>query len=476
MIFENAQNHSINDTLIAAREKWESRWRRLPFHLSYESDEAADDQQLALQCMKFIVKDVWRANSENWEKFLDIAGTHVAILEDRIYDFPADESQADGIWRNSNNWLKTERTMFQHLDTLREVQNSLKDIADDPSSSENAWLETNEADYERLATQVQEDLVKPTDSLSDLMYKSVGIRDSRHSLQLSYSMWRLSWITFVFLPLSFVASCFGMNVDTLQDNPSVSWFFVIAVPLMVVVLIGYNILQRTIAQRPDPYPRGVYERLFQELSSDFPLLWTRNGPRDLLAGPTHGSSGPRMGSELGTMPVRRRGFIRSRADAFKWKLVQHWNAPAETIARNVRDRADAFDGLDSWSRAKRILTRRWTAEIGKGVAKRLSDPGYAEDGRNADIGKAAMKGEGGKSPGRTDEKVHMAEADGHDEPNDLGVHVPVTVRVTKSMTEPIEAVPTPPGSERASSAGRNSNRQWMVEEHKADWLHRQSVS
>ena len=58
------------------------------------------------------------------------------------------------------------------------------------------------------------------------MYKSVGIRDSRHSLQLGTSMWRLSWITFIFLPLTFLVGFFGMNVDTFANDPSVKWYAV----------------------------------------------------------------------------------------------------------------------------------------------------------------------------------------------------------------------------------------------------------
>jgi len=46
------------------------------------------------------------------------------------------------------------------------------------------------------------------------MYRSVAIRDSHASLQLGSSMWRLSWITFIFLPATFIAAFFGMNVET----------------------------------------------------------------------------------------------------------------------------------------------------------------------------------------------------------------------------------------------------------------------
>ena len=62
------------------------------------------------------------------------------------------------------------------------------------------------------------DLVRPvcfqprvpseTDRLQ--MYKSISIRDSRQSLELNASLWRLSWITFIFLPLTFLVGFFGM--------------------------------------------------------------------------------------------------------------------------------------------------------------------------------------------------------------------------------------------------------------------------
>lgn len=46
------------------------------------------------------------------------------------------------------------------------------------------------------------------------MYKSVSIRDARKSVELNTSLWRLSWITFILLPLTFLVGAFGMNVDT----------------------------------------------------------------------------------------------------------------------------------------------------------------------------------------------------------------------------------------------------------------------
>ena len=64
------------------------------------------------------------------------------------------------------------------------------------------------------------------------MYKSVAIRDTRLSLELNASLWRLSWITFIFLPLTFLSGFFGMNVDLFADEPSIKWYFVAAAVLV----------------------------------------------------------------------------------------------------------------------------------------------------------------------------------------------------------------------------------------------------
>ena len=87
IIFENSQSGSIEDTLITARQQWESRWRRLPFYLAYESHDVSNDDSMALECMKIVLQDVWKSISEEWEKFLDVADTHVSILEEKIYEY-----------------------------------------------------------------------------------------------------------------------------------------------------------------------------------------------------------------------------------------------------------------------------------------------------------------------------------------------------------------------------------------------------
>jgi len=194
------------------------------------------------------------------------------------------------------------------------------------------------------------------------MYKSVGIRDARHSLQLGLSMWRLSWITFIFLPLTFIGGFFGMNVDAFQPSgtgyPSIKWYFVAAVPLMCLVVVLYFTFKRAdrFDGRHDPVQRGAYEHIFQDFAASFPELWTRAGPRP---------------------GVRPRGL---RAAA-QWRLLSFWFDPRRTVA--ARPLSDV-DEMGLWARAKRRVARRWLAQLQAAAAG--PDILAAETGRAADFG------------------------------------------------------------------------------------------
>lgn len=66
-------------------------------------------------------------------------------------------------------------------------------------------------EFEWLMEDWDRTIMQRTAALSELMFKSVAFRDARDSLQLGVSMWRLSWITFIFLPLTFTVGFFGMS-------------------------------------------------------------------------------------------------------------------------------------------------------------------------------------------------------------------------------------------------------------------------
>ncbi|EED14038.1 conserved hypothetical protein [Talaromyces stipitatus ATCC 10500] len=363
IIFDNSSSGNIDDTLIPARRDLECRWRRLPFHLAFESRDPVedDDGKLALNCSKAILSDIFKSVVGTWDKFLDHAGTHMTILEDKIYERPDDESRAPELWANSSAWLKVEKLVNVHGSVVQEMRMRLHELTDDVDSEDN-WLEDIPSDFERLTNLIAEDLTKPTESLISLLYQSVSIRDSRHSLELGVSMWRLSWITFIFLPLTFIVGFFGMNVDTFANMPSIKWYFIAAIPFMLGVLTFYFLMKggSSDSRRRSPRERIVYETFFQDMASQNPTLWSRNGPRDY---------------------VRVEGwFVR-----LKWRLIKYWLRPVDLVGSTTFTSATTTtpipssdneistgvrasftgsgDGLSTLSRLQRYLSRRWTPQI-----------------------------------------------------------------------------------------------------------------
>lgn len=137
--------------MISARQQWESRWRRLPFYLAYESHDVSNDDDLALECMKIIVQDIWKSVAESWEHLLELCTLHVDILQDKIYEQPADESRAPELWANSNLWLKVERLVSIHSEVVKEMQSNLREITSEPMAEDN-WLESSPNDMDRISS------------------------------------------------------------------------------------------------------------------------------------------------------------------------------------------------------------------------------------------------------------------------------------------------------------------------------------
>ncbi|KAL2148135.1 hypothetical protein VTH82DRAFT_1797 [Thermothelomyces myriococcoides] len=62
-------------------------------------------------------------------------------------------------------------------------------------------------------------LVNTSRDLIQLEFNLSSIAEAQKSRTTNLSIKRLSWITFIFLPLMFIATLFGMNVDILECDP-----------------------------------------------------------------------------------------------------------------------------------------------------------------------------------------------------------------------------------------------------------------
>ena len=382
IFFDDSMSGNIYDTLIPARRGLEDRWRRVLFHLGTETSSPIQNSELGFECMKAITDDYFKRGLKlAWKSLLERSYEHVSILQNKIFEEPADESRAPELWTNSAMWLVLDKTLARQKTATEDMQAYLSKLTegDEPLMAENMWLKNAPEELLKIDKSIQEDLVRPTSQLADLMYKSVGIRDSRHGLQLNTSVWRLSWITFVFLPLTFLVGFFGMNVDVFKENPGIKWYFISAVPFVILILIIYNtftwILSK--ARRASPYQRGVYENLFLGLAARNPELWSRNGPR--------------TSDEMGD--VKLPGMIAR----IKWWLIRRWTRqPADDLRRqrqllssqgrdeegeNDQSSRGEDDAVATWAGMQRTLIRRWTRQLDRQMDHRARRAGDEEAGQ-----------------------------------------------------------------------------------------------
>ncbi|SMR56379.1 unnamed protein product [Zymoseptoria tritici ST99CH_3D1] len=364
IVFEISASSNLNDCLSQPRNDYEKRWRRLSFYPRKE--DVLNDSRLAAQCTDLILRDIFNGLGVVWNHYLVVATDHVSILEDKIYENPADESRAPELWLNQANWLKAEKVMWIHCDLINEMQVHMRELAakdHDDFAFEIDWLANTPGDYERMVRALSDDLIAPTNSLSDLLYKSVNIRDAKQSLQLGLSMWRLSWITFIFLPLTFIVGFFGMNVSLFGEEtlPGLGWYFVAAGVLMVLVICLWYFVkhsaQRTHQAQSD---RGKYESLYSHLEEEYPGLWTRSGAAPNIE------------------PIKR-------SHRLKWRLIKRWFTPTETETAGLHryaaltpdEQISGDTSINTWTAIKRKLLMRWLGQISNHLDMHSGD---ADDG------------------------------------------------------------------------------------------------
>ncbi|CAL8579465.1 hypothetical protein XPA_005209 [Xanthoria parietina] len=185
--------------LIAGEEPWQQLLEDLDGHDSQSG-------RLALA----VVGLAFEAVAARWCHYILCMHNYIASLEERVYENPADDSRTSALWSVSKQLLQAERLLKFHILLLENIQNDFGGLLQAVPLPPD-WLRLNLDEFKRLSSEVEETLKKPTAHMVDLMYKSISIRDARQSLQLNTSLWRISWLTFFFLPLTFLSSFFGMK-------------------------------------------------------------------------------------------------------------------------------------------------------------------------------------------------------------------------------------------------------------------------
>ncbi|KAL0639987.1 hypothetical protein Q9L58_000815 [Maublancomyces gigas] len=119
-------------------------------------------------------------------------------------------------------------------------------------------------------------LERKTKEMIELEFNLVSIFEARISTSTAVSMKRLTWITFIFLPLLFVASLFGMNINLFGDSQIQWWWYmVLGTAVFVLVLAAWACFKHYGAVET------WYESLFRRVSENMPSIPFFRGKKGL---------------------------------------------------------------------------------------------------------------------------------------------------------------------------------------------------
>lgn len=90
-------------------------------------------------------------------------------------------------------------------------------------------------DYRYLISRAEQ-LTKRCEMSSSILVSTIGVLESQKSIAQAQQVNTLTRLAFVYIPMSFIAAVFGMNVKEIDTLPSIWVFFAVAVPFTLVSL------------------------------------------------------------------------------------------------------------------------------------------------------------------------------------------------------------------------------------------------
>jgi hypothetical protein len=134
---------------------------------------------------------------------------------------------------------------------------------------------------------------------------------------------RLTELAFIFIPLSFVASIFGMNVDVLKDNQA-PWWTVIVGSLVTFAFIGFLFGSIAAVSEVKSRRQRLKRKTRQEVDEGLRLQTMARGEEQKLrstgvkSGATDSATGAR---ESESTSIRSTSSIRGLASSSRESLV-----------------------------------------------------------------------------------------------------------------------------------------------------------
>lgn len=153
---------------------------------------------------------------------------------------PSNPRYASRLVRDRLAWASLTSVIKSLLQGMERLAGELEAVSSSELyDSPTPFLEIERLDLTKMLEVLDIDVATRTDFLLGLHTNAANLEQARAAVEQGECLKRISWLQFIFLPLMFIASIFGMNVDWFKDYPTARWYFVAAFAQLLVLLGAY---------------------------------------------------------------------------------------------------------------------------------------------------------------------------------------------------------------------------------------------
>ncbi len=177
------------------------------------------------------------------EVFALAASSQLQFLN--LIDIKLDGYTSDILPIERASWLLpnlryTKQVLYRHIHATRRTLDSIRnasthpkwprDTTDSGSRKATAAAQSLVRDFEHLLERAEALDRRVTEAINVLM-SSIYISESQKAIEQAERVGKLTFLAFIFIPLSFTTSLFGMNVTELEDDVGLKWWAALSVPV-----------------------------------------------------------------------------------------------------------------------------------------------------------------------------------------------------------------------------------------------------
>ncbi|MCJ1427599.1 Ankyrin-2 [Sticta canariensis] len=208
-----------------------------------------------------LVQQLWG----EWNDVYNDADQHLSLRRKNLLNSNGEDTKLISfLLQDAKLWEVLSRLLKDQVKTLRSLGESYENKNGTILHEENEkMVEEKINDFKKetnhLSEEVQKllkNLTETSQNLIQLEFNLTSIAEAQKSTSMNRSMKRLSWITFIFLPLTFIGTLFGMNVDILDSEPKPHWewylpwaFVTIFLTLVVWIAFKFGNLEKWVEEK-----------------------------------------------------------------------------------------------------------------------------------------------------------------------------------------------------------------------------------